>query len=121
MNLLFFLIFQLLFLLKMIIEKQKKNKNGLRFDSEAAFVVCNRFDAIPEKDRIDVRERILEKLGKCSADFDENNIICISTKNALRHTGAHPDYINSDFKVLLNGLKKLFGIALDRRIHASYK
>ena len=105
----------------MIIEQQKKNKNGLKFDPKSAFFVCNRFDAIPERERSDVKERILEKLGKCWPDFDESSVVFMSTKNALRDIEAHPDYINEDFKALLDGLKKLFGISMDRRIRSSYK
>lgn len=112
---------RLLLLLKMIIEQQKKSKSCLKFDPKAALFVCNRFYAIPEKDRQDVKERILDKLGKCWPDFDKSNALYMSTKNAIRDVQAHPDYINDEFKALLDGLKKLYGTAMDRRIRSSYK
>lgn len=112
---------RLMLLLKMIIDQQKKNKNGLKFDPKAALFICNRFDAIPEKDRPAVEERIYEQLGKCWPEFDESNVVCMSTLNAMRDVEAHPDYINDDFKAQLEGLKKLYGTALDRRIRSSYK
>ena len=105
----------------MIIEQQKKSKTGLKFDPKAALFVCNRFDAVPEKERDDVKKDILKKLGKCWPEFDSNNVVFMSTKKALRDVEAHQDYINDEFKALLDGIKKLFCIAMDRRIRASYK
>ena len=114
-------LFQLLLLIKMIIEQQKKKNNGLKFDPKSALFVCNRFDMIPENARNDVKERILEKLGKCWPDFDESSAVFMSTLKAKRDVDAHPDYINDDFKGLLEGVKKLFDVAMDRRIRSSYK
>ena len=100
---------------------RKRTRTALNLIRNQPFFVCNRFDAIPERERSDVKERILEKLGKCWPDFDESSVVFMSTKNALRDIEAHPDYINDDFKALLDGLKKLFGISMDRRIRSSYK
>ena len=105
----------------MIIEQQNKNKNGLKFDPKAALFVCNRWDAVPESERDIVQKDILAKLGKCWPEFDTSNVVFMSTRNAVRDIDAHQDYINDEFKALLDGIKKLFGIAMDRRIRASYK
>lgn len=105
----------------MIIEQQKNNSKALKFNPKAALFLANRFDAVEESSREKVKSHILSQLGKYWPEFDESMTVFFSTKTALRDVAAHPDYVNDDYKKLLNSLSNLFSLAVDRRIRASYK
>ncbi|XP_052780092.1 uncharacterized protein LOC128217184 isoform X2 [Mya arenaria] len=112
---------RLMQLLKLIIEAKKKRENSIPFDPKAALFVANRFDALPEESRTSVKEHILEKLKGCYPQFEDSSTIFFSTKNAQRDVTAHPDYINDNYKELLQGFSRLYSYVLERRLRAYYK
>ena len=112
---------QLLNLLKLIMEEQKKKGKQIPFDPKATLFVCNRIDAIEEGSRQMVKDHVLQKLGKYYPEFEEGQAVFFSAKKSLMEVDVHPDYINVQYRTLLNGLQKLFSDSMDRRIKSSYK
>ncbi|KAH3777665.1 hypothetical protein DPMN_179113 [Dreissena polymorpha] len=63
----------------------------------------------------------IEKLSACWPSFDESQVVLFSTEKALRDVQADTDYINDNYKQLLDALKDLFIFALEKRVKSSYK
>lgn len=83
--------------------------------------VANRFDAVPQESREKVKSHILKQLGKFWPQFDESMTVFFSTKKAQSDIDANPEYVNAEYKALLEALGSLFSTAIDRRIRSSYK
>jgi len=105
----------------MIISEKKKRHNSIPFDPKAALFVANRFDLVTEESREKVKEHILATLAKCYPEFDTNNTVFFSTKSAKRDISANPEYINDNYKELLQKLSGLHSYAMERRLHVYYK
>ncbi|KAL4226200.1 hypothetical protein ACF0H5_014186 [Mactra antiquata] len=112
---------RLLLLLKLIIEQQNKSTSGIPFDPHCALFIANRFDAVPAESRDKVKEHILVQLGKFWPQFEDSMTVFFSTKKSQKDVDANPDYVNDDYKAVLEALSNLFSKSIDRRIRASYK
>lgn len=116
-----FLFLQLLNLLKLVIKEQKRQTKAFPFDPKATIFIANRFDAVPEESREDVKKFILQKLGASWPMFNESMTVFFSTKKAQRDISAHPDYINENYRQLLQTFSNLYFYVMERRLRIAYK
>ncbi|KAH3777653.1 uncharacterized protein LOC127844925 isoform X2 [Dreissena polymorpha] len=116
---------RLLNLLKIVIEQQRSRSDltgrHTTFDPKSALFVCNRVDLVSKDELEKVKKNAIEKLSACWPSFDESQVVFFSTEKALRDVQADTDYINDNYKQLLDALKDLFISALEKRVKSSYK
>lgn len=116
--------FQLLNLLKIVINKQHSDSTGSlvrRFHSKSALFICNRFDLIQKSAQDHVRQNAINRLSECWPNFEENQVIFFSAEKAKRDFDVDTDYINDNYKLFLEAVRDLFVTVVDKRIQVSYK
>lgn len=113
--------FQLLNLLKRIIKEQQKDTKAFPFDPKATIFVPNRFDAVPMDAKENVKKHIVEKLSNAWPMFDESMVVFFSTKNAHKDILVHPDYVNENYRHLLQKFRDLVCYVMDRHLRDTYK
>ncbi|XP_013396513.1 uncharacterized protein LOC106163465 [Lingula anatina] len=105
-------------LLKMLVEHQDADSAN-SFDPRSAIFVCNRWDLVPKEDRKMVKEKIIKDLDKCWPGISpEKQVFTMSAKKARVSMGL--GYVSDDYDTLLNGIKELVPISLQRQILLSY-
>lgn len=116
---------RLLGLLKIVLEMQRSmdpaRKKLVQFDPKSALFVCNRVDLVDNKELEQVKQNAIDKLNECWPGFDKSQVVFFSTAKAHRDVNADEDYINDNYKELLDALKNMFISSLERRIKQTYR
>lgn len=81
--------------------------------------VCNKWDTVTEPDK--VYTHIVQRLSKIWPQFDEQKLIRFSTYCAVRETKIDEDYINTEYKHILEVLHSVYNEAINERIKVTYK
>lgn len=118
------LFFQLLNLIKLILEHQKQYGDGegsITFDPKSAIFLCNLWDKVKKEEAGIVYDNALNKLSQCWPNLSPSQVIRLSAKKAQEELKIDPDYIKEDFRLSLEGIKDIYQRAVDARVKKTYK
>lgn len=112
---------RLIGLMRIILQKEKlkSERTSSRFNPKCAMFICNMWDVVTEPEK--VYGHIVQRLGKIWPNFDDSKVLRFSARNAMRETNIDKDYINAEYKQVLNLLSTVYSEALNERIKVTYK
>lgn len=88
-------------------------------DPRTAIFVCNRWDMVPEGERAAVEQDIIEKLSMCWPGFDpKRQLFKMNTEFAF--TSLTAGYITDDYAQLIDGIKRLLPMGLQRKLKMAH-
>ncbi|KAK3610636.1 hypothetical protein CHS0354_009100 [Potamilus streckersoni] len=116
---------RLMNLLRIVLEHHKVDNSidseTMKCDPKSAIFVCNRFDLVKEDEREMVRQHVISQLSKCWPDLHPSQVIFFSTMKVQDDIEADPEYINDNYILLMETLKKLYVHALENKIKSTYR
>ncbi|XP_035663931.1 uncharacterized protein LOC118407559 [Branchiostoma floridae] len=93
-----------------------KCKDLEHFDPTKAIFVLNKWDLVPEKERQEVKEEIIRKLGEMWEGLNESRVFVHSNKEAVKG-----GFRSTDFNKLLDGIYDLLPQSLSHKLAVQYR
>ena len=88
--------------------------------SQCALFVCNKWDQVPELEKKEVQNHVINKLKRCWPGLDDKSqIIFMSTINAS--TAQSYGVINAEFFSLMNGIRSMVLKSIKARLEMHWK
>ena len=88
--------------------------------AECSLFICNKWDLVPEEERKEVKEYVVEQLSKCWQDNNvKNQILCMSIRNAIKVQ----DYGGTikEYKDLLDSMQEMIIRAMNVKLFKHWK
>jgi len=114
---------QLLGLLKIVIETQKKvqQESMQAFEPKSAMFVCNRWDLVKVDEETKVFNNAVKTLSGCWPNLSKSQVIKIKTRHAQNEANIDPDFIPELYRTLLERLRDVYISATDNRLQHTFR